>query len=257
MVFTVHRSTERRLPVTDWSEACTISLHSMPLTAYRFPADARRVLVVEDDPELRNAICEVLEGHGLQTVESANGQEAFEYLCRTPAEDAPSLIVLDLAMPTMNGWELRERLREKPELDRIPVLVLSGLVEDGVERPPGRTEYHLGKPFNTEMLLACVHRAIGDREPPADRIHENLSLRISADDVFVEFRADEEDQIPLFRLAVERFEPRVVNLARTGGVRANVGQAEADGLRLLTLSHTWGGGEISRLRERIPLSGEA
>lgn len=229
----------------------------MPLTAYRFPADARRVLVVEDDPDLRDAICEVLESHGLETIESANGQEALEYLTRMAAEDAPSLIVLDLAMPTMNGWELRERLRENEELDRIPVLVLSALVDDGVDLPTGRTEYHLGKPFNTQMLLACVHRAIGDREPPADRIHESLSLRISGDDAFVEFRADEDDPVPVFRLAIARFEPRVVTLVRSGGVRADLGQAEADGLRLLTLSRAWGGGEISRQRERIPLSGEA
>src|SRR5205807_1858014 len=119
-------------------------------------------------------------------------------------------IVLDLAMPTMTGWELRERLHEDPALDRIPVLVLSALVEDGVERPAGRAEFHLGKPFNTEMLLACVRRAIGDpREPPANRIYENLTARVSSDDGFVEFRADEEDRVPLFRLAIARFEDRV------------------------------------------------
>jgi CheY-like chemotaxis protein len=213
------------------------------------------VLVVEDDPFLREAICDVLESDGLQADGSSNGREALDRLGSAPS---PSLIVLDLAMPTMSGWELREKLRETPDLDRIPVLVLSALVEDGVDRPGGRAEYHLGKPFNAEMLLACVRRAIGDsRAMPANRIYENLTLRISAEDRFVEFRVDEEDRVPLFRLAAVRFDDRVVRLARTGGVRANLGPADPDGLRLLTLSHAWGGGEIARQRELVPLAGEA
>jgi CheY-like chemotaxis protein len=228
---------------------------TMPLTAFRSPRGAPRVLVVEDDPFLREAICEVLESEGLETTASSNGREALERLERDPIA---SLIVLDLAMPTMSGWELREKLRERPDLDRIPVLVLSALVEDGVDRPAGRAEYHLGKPFNAEMLLACVRRAIGDsREMPANRIYENLTLRVSSEERFVEFRTDEEDRVPLFRLAAVRFEDRVLRLARSGGVRANLGPAEPDGLRLLTLSHAWGGGEIARQRELVPLAGEA
>jgi CheY-like chemotaxis protein len=213
------------------------------------------VLVVEDDAYLREAICDVLESEGLETAESSNGREALDRLERDPS---PSLIVLDLAMPTMTGWELRERLRESPDLDRIPVLVLSALVEDGVDSPGGRAEYHLGKPFNTEMLLACVHRAIGDsHELPPNRMHENLTLRLSPDDRFVEFRADEDDPAPLFRLAAVRFEDRVLRLVRSGGVRATLGGAEPDGMRLLRLSHAWGGGEIASQRERVPLIGEA
>jgi len=227
----------------------------MTLTAFRYPESARRVLVVEDDPFLREAICDVLQTEGLQTFESANGSEALEQLSRNAS---PDLIVLDLAMPTMSGWELRERLRESPVLDPIPVLILSALVEDGVDRPAGRTEYHLGKPFNTEMLLACVRRAIGDpREPGTDRIYENLTLRVSSpEESFVEFRVDEDDRAPLFRLAVARFDERVLRLVRSGAVRANLGHADPDGLRLLTLSHGWGGGEITHQRERVPLRGE-
>jgi CheY-like chemotaxis protein len=227
----------------------------MTLTAFRYPEGARRVLVVEDDPFLRDAICDVLRGEGLQTFESANGFEALELLSR---DASPDLIVLDLAMPTMSGWELRDRLRESPALDPIPVLILSALVEDGVDHPAGRAEYHLGKPFNTEMLLACVRRAIGDpRELGTDRIYENLTLRVSApDESFVEFRVDEDDRVPLFRLAAARFDDRVMRLVRSGAVRANLGHADPDGLRLLTLSHAWGGSEITRQRERVPLHGE-
>jgi CheY-like chemotaxis protein len=228
----------------------------MPLTAFRFPDGAPRVLVVEDDPFLREAICDVLATEGFRPEESANGQDALD---RLKAGPAPALIVLDLMMPTMSGWELREKLREDPDLDRIPVLVLSALVEDGVDKPrEGRAEFHLGKPFNTQMLVACVKRAIGDpREPPANRIYENLSPKISADDAFVEFRSDSDDHVPLFRLAVSRFDDRLLGLVRTGAVRVDLGQADADGLRLLTLSHAWGGGVISRQRERVPLRGES
>jgi CheY-like chemotaxis protein len=228
----------------------------MPLTPFRISESAPRVLVAEDDPHLREAICDLLDGQGFRAEGAADGREALETLRKNPATD---LLVLDLMMPTMSGWELRETLREDPALGKIPVLVLSALVEDGVDRPfEGHPEFHLGKPFNAEMLLACVRRAIGDpREPPTNRIYENLTARVSTDEAFVEFRADEDDRVPLFRLGIARFEDRVLRMMRNGGVRADLGHADEEGLRLLTLSHAWGGGVIALQHERVPLTGES
>ena len=80
------------------------------------------VLVVDDDPYIREALAEVLEDEGYRVATARDGEEALERLGREPL---PALILLDLRMPGMSGWEVRRRLLEVPALARIPVVLLS------------------------------------------------------------------------------------------------------------------------------------
>jgi serine/threonine protein kinase len=86
-------------------------------------ATGRSVLVVEDEPDARESmgLALRLEGYDVQT--AANGQEALEKLEAGPT---PDLILLDLLMPGMNGWEFLERQRRDPALAAVPVVVISG-----------------------------------------------------------------------------------------------------------------------------------
>ena len=119
----------------------------------------RTVLVVEDDSDLRDAILDVLESAGFDAVMAGNGQEAFEAL-RDRRE--PALILLDLEMPVMDGFELRRRLLESPGLSAIPVVLLSGDSKD--QKQAGNLGFarSLKKPFGEEDLLRIVSQYCGD-----------------------------------------------------------------------------------------------
>jgi len=83
---------------------------------------AESILVVEDDADVRGAVAAILEAHGYQVVQAENGRQALQHLRgSTPF----CLILLDLFMPDMNGWEFRAEQMKDPALARIPVLVLT------------------------------------------------------------------------------------------------------------------------------------
>src|SRR6476620_3495862 len=87
----------------------------------------RRVLVVEDNDDIRRALAELLELEGLNPVQAAHGAEAVE---RLTAGVVPCAIVLDLMMPVMDGWDFLQWLRDSPHRD-TPVVVLTALSFDG------------------------------------------------------------------------------------------------------------------------------
>jgi len=80
------------------------------------------ILVVEDDKDLRDTLCQALELEGYTAVAAENGQAALRHLA---AGARPCLILLDLMMPVMDGWTFREELLKNPELADIPVVVMT------------------------------------------------------------------------------------------------------------------------------------
>lgn len=118
---------------------------------------ARVTLVVEDNPATQAAIGAVLAQAGYAVVHVADGAEALAYLRREPS---PALIILDLTMPVMSGWELLGERARDPALRAIPVLVMSG-EHDAAARlePLGAT--HLQKPATAEALLEAAARLAG------------------------------------------------------------------------------------------------
>jgi len=84
--------------------------------------DSKHILLVEDDPATADAMKRLLQRAGYAVTCAANGREALDSL---RGAEQPSLILLDLTMPGMDGWEFRERQRHAPGLASIPVVVLS------------------------------------------------------------------------------------------------------------------------------------
>ena len=113
------------------------------------------VFVVEDDPELREALTYLLEYHGYRVDGAANGREALDYLRR---ETAPCVILLDLMMPVMDGWEFREAQLGDPALASIPTVVVSAFSRRDEAAERIRANAFLAKPIDPEALLATVGR---------------------------------------------------------------------------------------------------
>jgi CheY-like chemotaxis protein len=114
------------------------------------------VLIVEDDPDMRESMESVLTyaGHAITAV--ADGLEALTWLTTNTAP--PCVMVLDLMMPGMNGFELRARMRADPVLASIPVLVLTG-AGTLVDRKGAELQAEiLRKPIDLRDLLKAIHR---------------------------------------------------------------------------------------------------
>jgi CheY-like chemotaxis protein len=117
----------------------------------RVAEPARSVLVVEDDTDLRELAALVLESSGYQVLLAANGREAL----RQVEQGLPDLVLLDMKMPVMNGWEFARQLRERFD-DRPPIVVMTA-AEAAAERAAEiAAEGYLSKPYDITALVATV-----------------------------------------------------------------------------------------------------
>ncbi len=116
--------------------------------------------MVDDDPDILEALSEILESEGFAIRQARNGQEALELLERRP----PNLILLDLMMPVMDGWEFAERIRGRVDWAQIPVIVLSADRNiGGKARELGALGY-LAKPFELSDLLSLVQSSLSNSQ---------------------------------------------------------------------------------------------
>jgi CheY-like chemotaxis protein len=116
----------------------------------------RTVLVVDDDSGIRELLMRSLSFEGFDVMEAANGQDALTQL-RTGRR--PSVIVLDLRMPVMDGWAFRIAQRADPKIARIPVVILSGA--DAHRFQEIEAVAALEKPVSLSQLADCLHRIVG------------------------------------------------------------------------------------------------
>lgn len=113
---------------------------------------AGTILLVDDDPVIRASVSELLSAEGFEVATAEDGQAALECLA---AMRRPCLILLDLGMPRMDGWEFLSRLAGQDGERRAPVVLLSGLTY--IRDAPGVADF-LAKPIRPDRLLACVRR---------------------------------------------------------------------------------------------------
>jgi CheY-like chemotaxis protein len=117
---------------------------------------AHRVLVVDDDLEIRESVMEILEEHGYEPVGAENGLEALDKL-RSPGP-TPCLILLDLMMPRMDGKSFRQLQLQNPELASIPVVVISAFRDVAQTLQEMKVVDLLKKPFKLQELLGLARR---------------------------------------------------------------------------------------------------
>ena len=108
------------------------------------------VLIIDDELDIRQAVAEVLADEGYQVYSAGDGAEGLVQL----RAHHPQIVLLDLMMPGMSGWEFRKRQQSDPDLSTIPVVVLSALGRDGAIEANG----YLQKPFDLDALLDAVRQ---------------------------------------------------------------------------------------------------
>ena len=113
---------------------------------------ARRILIIEDDADVRESLSEVLLSEGYEIAEAQDGAEGL----RAARDQLPDLILLDLMMPIMNGWDFRTAQMADPALAPIPVVVISATLPDQVHAIGAVA--HLHKPFDLVDLIDTVQR---------------------------------------------------------------------------------------------------
>jgi two-component system chemotaxis response regulator CheY len=111
------------------------------------------VLIVDDDPDLLEVTSFVIESEGMAVATAKNGEEALTFLS---AGRLPGLVLLDLMMPVMNGWEFLDEVAKDPSLKVIPVVVLTAAERAQL---PGVVEV-LCKPMDLKALLRVVERYV-------------------------------------------------------------------------------------------------
>jgi CheY-like chemotaxis protein len=111
----------------------------------------RTVLIVEDDPDVREVLAEVLGAYGYHVLTAADGQEGLDLLQGTPEIGA---MVLDLMMPRVSGYELLEARSRDPKLGAVPVIVLTADRNAEARVQELGATLFLGKPPPLEALLA-------------------------------------------------------------------------------------------------------
>ena len=112
------------------------------------------ILIIEDDVDIREELADMLRDEGLTVAEAGDGAEAIALLERGPA--LPTVILLDLMMPGMDGWEFRARQRRDERLKGIPVVVMSGAGDVKTAAAELAVEGVLVKPFDSGQVLDAL-----------------------------------------------------------------------------------------------------
>ncbi|HZR45057.1 MAG TPA: sigma-54 dependent transcriptional regulator [Candidatus Manganitrophaceae bacterium] len=149
-----------------------------------------KILVVDDDPDIRRVLQDRMETLGFQVVTAENGQEALEKVGR----EEPDLVFLDLQMPLMNGIQVLRRLKEHPELTVI-IITAFGTVEKAVEAMKEGAFDFITKPFSPDHLDVVLKKALERRALK----EENVYLHEEMDAPYREIRGES----PKIREAIE------------------------------------------------------
>lgn len=123
-------------------------------------SENRTILIVDDDDDGRAMVRTILEGHGFEVQDASGGEEALEKLKSV----SPALIILDIMMPVMSGYDVLVRLKQHPETQNIPVIFLTAKGDPDdllVGYKDYGVEYYITKPFTTRQLLAGIKLILG------------------------------------------------------------------------------------------------
>ena len=142
-----------RLPVESDASDETTTRRLQPVPVARAEGDSNTILVIDDDPTVREMMRRYLQQEGFRVVSAADGEEGL----RIAARIVPSVITLDVVMPERDGWDVLRSLKSDPRLSAIPVVMLSIIDEKNKGYALGASDY-IVKPVNRQQLVSVLEK---------------------------------------------------------------------------------------------------
>ncbi|NBX76150.1 MAG: response regulator [Proteobacteria bacterium] len=121
------------------------------------PKTKKNLLVIEDEADILFSLKSYLESEGYEVATAENGKEGLTFLDEHPM---PALILLDMKMPVMNGWEFSEAYRRKFSL-RAPVIVMTAAADAEARAREAQANGWLGKPFSLDEINSQLQKFLG------------------------------------------------------------------------------------------------
>lgn len=120
--------------------------------------ELKKILIIEDDPEERLILSRELKKEGFIVYEAPTGEEGL----RIFKEDKPDLVILDVVLPGIDGWEVLRRIKKGPLSRKVPVIMLTGKTEDKdkIKGYEIGADYYVTKPYNINRLLPVIKNMI-------------------------------------------------------------------------------------------------
>ncbi len=118
----------------------------------------KKIMIIDDDPDIRSTIEQILESQGHKTISVCDG---FKFFNKLRQGEKPNLILLDIMMPAMSGWEIQRRLQANPNWKQIPIIFVTGRnTETAKEMCKKYGIDYIEKPFDINRLKKKVGKAL-------------------------------------------------------------------------------------------------
>jgi two-component system cell cycle response regulator DivK len=122
---------------------------------------SKRILVVDDQEDLRGVLRDLLTGSGYTVIEAADGEAGVA----KAKSDRPDLILMDIQMPVIDGYEATRRIKVDPDLNPIPIVAVSSFAMKGDEEKARAAgcDHYVTKPYSPMQLLRLIRGLLGDK----------------------------------------------------------------------------------------------
>ena len=120
-----------------------------------------KIMLVDDEPDVSFLVTKILGKNGYNVVEVKNGKDCLKRV----KEEKPDLILMDIMMPQINGWEVSRKLKTNSETKNIPIVMLTVRVsDDSVEKSfeYALADAHIGKPMETDYMLQVIEKTLSN-----------------------------------------------------------------------------------------------
>lgn len=120
----------------------------------------KRILVVEDQEDLRGILCDLLSGSGFEVAEAANGREGVA----KAQSERPDLILMDIQLPVLDGYEATRQIKADPRLATTPIIAVSSFAMKGDEEKARASgcDHYVTKPYSPMQLLRSIRGILGE-----------------------------------------------------------------------------------------------